>query len=235
MTFAGLHARAPGVHDAHGTYENVVQWGDPLFQNMWRMQAWIGPDAVDLGNHDPKQAAIPVSNISQAADALVTTSSPHGLSDGNRVSFRDVAGMTEINGQIGTVSVASTTTFTTGINSTGFGAYTSGGSVLLLGPQQILRSGLVMGYHTANRVWEQWQPGASDGTENIRGYLYIEQQMSVAGVPEGRWRGAVVWGGPIQASRIIIPGEVNPGIAGHAQEATIRAATQWTMDDYFQQ
>ena len=235
MTFAGLHARAPGVHDAHETYENAVQWGDPLFQNFYRMQAWIGPNAVDLGNHNPKQNGKAISGISQAADAVVTTSSPHGLSDGDRVSFKDVGGMTEINGQIGTVASATATTFATGINSSGFGAYTSGGFVLVLGPEQVLRPGLIMGYHTANKVWEHWQPGASNGTENIQGYLYVEQQMNIMGVAEGRWRGFVVWGGPIQASRIIIPGEVNPGIEGHAQEATIRAATQWVMDDYFQQ
>lgn len=69
---------------------------------------------------------VTISNITQAAAAVVTAAG-HGLVVGNRVYFRNVVGMTQINGLYGTVTnVADANTFTVNINSSGFSAYSAG-------------------------------------------------------------------------------------------------------------
>ncbi len=69
------------------------------------------------------------------ANPIVVTAAGHGFSDGDMVAFLSVAGMTDLNGNTYKISSATTDTFeltTAGdvdIDSTGFGAYTSGGKV----------------------------------------------------------------------------------------------------------
>lgn len=69
-----------------------------------------------------------ITGITQAASAVVTISGTHHkFAVGESVTFRGVAGMTGINGLTGTITARDDTTFTVNINSSGFGAYTSGG------------------------------------------------------------------------------------------------------------
>ena len=73
-------------------------------------------------------ASAVVLNISQAAEAVVTINSTAGWTTGDRVSFSSVVGMTEVNGNTYTITILGPTTFKlNGIDSTGFGAYVSGG------------------------------------------------------------------------------------------------------------
>ncbi len=68
-----------------------------------------------------------VTAITKAANAQIT-SVGHGLSVGHQVKIENVAGMTEINGLVGTVqSLVDADNFTVDINSSGFSTYTSGG------------------------------------------------------------------------------------------------------------
>jgi hypothetical protein len=70
-----------------------------------------------------------ITNITQANPAVVT-SVAHGLITGDQVHLRNVVGMTEVNDNTYTITVSDVDNFSlNGINSTGFGAYTSGGSV----------------------------------------------------------------------------------------------------------
>lgn len=67
-------------------------------------------------------------NITQANPAVVTTLIAHGLSTGDEVGFFGVGGMTEVNDQNFFITVLSSTSFSlNGVDSTGFGAYTTGG------------------------------------------------------------------------------------------------------------
>jgi Uncharacterized conserved protein len=68
-----------------------------------------------------------ITNITQAASAVVSATS-HGFSSGDRVYFAGVSGMTEINGLTATISSSTTNTFTVSLSTTGFSAYTSGGT-----------------------------------------------------------------------------------------------------------
>ena len=68
-----------------------------------------------------------ISNITQANPAVVTASS-HGYSNGDHVFINSVVGMTEVNGRRYTVANVTTNTFElSGINSSGYTAYGSGG------------------------------------------------------------------------------------------------------------
>lgn len=70
-----------------------------------------------------------ITNITQAASAVVTVSAPHTLQIGEAVSFAGVVGMTQINALTGIISAITSTTLTVNINSSGFTAYGSGGSL----------------------------------------------------------------------------------------------------------
>lgn len=70
-----------------------------------------------------------ITDITLAAQAVVTVGSSHGYVADDSVHFSSVVGMTEINGLRGTVQSVGATTITVDIDSTLFTAYTSGGNV----------------------------------------------------------------------------------------------------------
>ncbi|EJL32211.1 Flp pilus assembly protein TadG [Caulobacter sp. AP07] len=78
-----------------------------------------------------QQAPVNISAITKANLAVFTTSAAHGLPVGATVYIKGVVGMTQVNNKIFTVAaVPSTTSFKlTGVNSTNYTKYTSGGTV----------------------------------------------------------------------------------------------------------
>jgi hypothetical protein len=117
-----------------------------------------------------------ITNITQANPAVVTSSS-HGFSNGDKIIIRNVVGMTEVNNLVFTVGMtevnnlvftvagATTNTFQlSGINSTGYTAYTSGGS-----------AGLSAGVKT-------WSEGAfSEKNGYPRAVAFYEERLFFAG------------------------------------------------------
>ena len=90
---------------------------------------------VDSGLSFDGGEAVTITDITQASPAVVMATS-HNFSDGEQVRIISVSGMTEVNDEVYTVDDATINTFSledaTGsvdINSTGFTAYASGGSV----------------------------------------------------------------------------------------------------------
>ena len=70
-----------------------------------------------------------VTGATQANPVVITTSAAHTFTDGESVTITGVVGMTELNGNTYVIGNVTATTFElTGINGTGFTAYTSGGS-----------------------------------------------------------------------------------------------------------
>jgi len=111
-------------------------------------QPWLLPDKafVDLQNGYVHQGVLKkregytkfddfydvVKNISGATQANpceITTSTNHGLSDGDLVRITGVNGMTDLNLVEYTVTVTALNKFTIGVDSSAYGAYTFGGSV----------------------------------------------------------------------------------------------------------
>lgn len=91
--------------------------------------------AFDLGSEAGSVLGVDVSNITRANPGVVTTVSPHNLSDGQEVSLSSVEGMTQVNGNVYYAKVLTSTTFTLctdqamtySVDTTNFGAYTTGG------------------------------------------------------------------------------------------------------------
>ncbi len=81
--------------------------------------------AISGITNDPVVAPIP-----GPPTPVVTTSSPHGFSDGQTVVFINVQGMKEINGLSAIIHVLTPTTFSIDIDTSGFGVYTGGGFAL---------------------------------------------------------------------------------------------------------
>lgn len=73
------------------------------------------------------EATKAISAITQAADGQVTAIA-HGYSTGDRVFFASIGGMTQLIGRSATVTVVDVDNFTIGINTSGFTAYTAGGT-----------------------------------------------------------------------------------------------------------
>lgn len=76
-----------------------------------------------------------ISAITQANPGVVTTSAPHGLTTGDKVYLTGIGGMVQLNGRTVQVIVTGASTFTmvdlltnVAINTTGYTAYTSGGT-----------------------------------------------------------------------------------------------------------
>lgn len=89
---------------------------------------------IDLAN-PPTFASSTITGITQASSAVVTTSAPHGLSVGNLVFLNNTTGMLQIAGYVFNVlTVPSSTTFTIALNSSGFAAAGTGGTVTRIFP-----------------------------------------------------------------------------------------------------
>jgi uncharacterized protein (TIGR02217 family) len=76
-----------------------------------------------------------ITAISQAAQAVVTVGAGHGFLVGDYPYFSGVLGMIQINGLRAAVLSIAATTITVNINSSAFGAYTSGGTASTAVPQ----------------------------------------------------------------------------------------------------
>lgn len=97
-------------------------------------QAYVlvfGPEYVWFGKDRGLITTTPVniSAITQANPAVVTTSSGHGMSDGQRVILTGITGMSELNNRQFVANNCTGSTFELlGIDSTGFDAYVSDGT-----------------------------------------------------------------------------------------------------------
>lgn len=74
-------------------------------------------------------ATVSISGISKAAAGVVTAAAAHGLVNGQAVLLAGIGGMTQLNNVTTTATVLTSTTFSIPVNTTGYGTYTSGGTV----------------------------------------------------------------------------------------------------------
>jgi hypothetical protein len=70
-----------------------------------------------------------ISAISKASPGQVTTAKNHYLRTGDSITITGVVGMTQVNGQTFTVTKVDATKFTLGVDTSGYGAWSSGGIV----------------------------------------------------------------------------------------------------------
>ncbi len=79
-----------------------------------------------------------IQDITQSNPCIVTTNVDHNLTSGNQVSFFGIGGMTQLNGTTAFITVIDAQTFSlNGVDSTAYGAYTSGGYVSVKQPAKL--------------------------------------------------------------------------------------------------
>ncbi|WP_422016102.1 ubiquitin-activating E1 FCCH domain-containing protein [Reyranella sp.] len=78
------------------------------------------------------EAGIAIAGITRASPGIVTTAAPHGLSSGDAIWLDGIEGMRELNRRRFTVTVMGGSTFALGIDTSGYGTWTSGGTVARL-------------------------------------------------------------------------------------------------------
>jgi hypothetical protein len=85
-----------------------------------------------------------ISAITQANPGVITTTVDHGLTSGDAGKLENISGMTQLNGRRFVATVLSSTTFSIGIDTTAFTAYTSGGNALIVRRKAIGSNGSVV-------------------------------------------------------------------------------------------
>jgi len=120
----GVQTRLISARQIIGSgWEVICGGGDPyqvanaIFQSLFDINTLVG-------------STIKITGITNATLGVVTTDLNHGLVTGqSNVHIAGVVGMTGANGGPYTVTVLTQKTFTFGVNTSGFGAYVSGGVV----------------------------------------------------------------------------------------------------------
>jgi len=108
----------------------VGSWA--VYRNGSPVTVGASPGSVSVDDTTGRATFVPnataaLSGITQA-DPGVITSVGHPFNNGDLVGITGVAGMTEINGQTGTVTKITADTFHLGIDTSAYAAYTSGGT-----------------------------------------------------------------------------------------------------------
>lgn len=86
--------------------------------------------SIETANSTPEGTVTAATNANPCAVTVVG----HPFSNGDQVTFEDVEGMTELNGNTYTATVTGVDTFTIGVNSTAYGVYTTGGIASRVAP-----------------------------------------------------------------------------------------------------
>ena len=69
-----------------------------------------------------------ITGITQANPGVITTSTAHGFSTGNLIYLSGIVGMTQLNGTVVTITSTGANTFSIGVNTTSYTAYSSAGT-----------------------------------------------------------------------------------------------------------
>lgn len=116
----GVQSRLVSILQGTGGFEVIAGGGDP-YQIAYAIFRGMGDFSTLVGS------VLNVTNITKDNPGVVTTSLNHGYTTGQVVTMTGVLGMTAVNGVPYTITVLSETTFSIGVNTSSYGAYTGGG------------------------------------------------------------------------------------------------------------
>uniref|UniRef100_A0A6H1ZMJ0 Putative tail tubular protein n=1 Tax=viral metagenome TaxID=1070528 RepID=A0A6H1ZMJ0_9ZZZZ len=110
------------------TQTEVLRW---LTEDVKTITGICAQEKSELGRTQGSitTRTVSISAITAANPGAVTTSSVHGLTSNDTVLIKSVEGMTEVNDLQFTATVVDTTSFTIGVNTSAYTAYSSGGTV----------------------------------------------------------------------------------------------------------
>lgn len=95
-------------------------------------------DRTSIASITAKALRATITGATQANPCVITCSAGHALAAADKVAIFSVIGMVELNDNVYSVANPTATTFElSGINSTGFTAYTSGGDARFVMPSTI--------------------------------------------------------------------------------------------------
>lgn len=144
VTTAVNHGYATGDQVLISGVGGMTQINNPAIQpftitvtalNMFQLNVDTTPFGVytigGIVSHVPVVGAIGITNITQAANGVVTTAINHNLTSGQAIFIQNVQGMTEVNSTITPylITVLTPTTFQLNVNTLAFGAYVAGGTI----------------------------------------------------------------------------------------------------------
>lgn len=119
----GVQQRLVSIQAGTGTLKCIVGGsGDPYLIGgaIWQADFWT-PGLIG--------STISVTNITRANPGVVTTDINHGYANGQVVYINGIVGMTSLNGVALTITVINETSFSVGVNTSGYSAWISGGVV----------------------------------------------------------------------------------------------------------
>lgn len=99
----------------------------------------------------------------------------------------------------------------------------------------VLRPGLLL-TKDADGKFVDWGSVTSFVADTIEGVLLMAVKVTRQGSDQDRYLGYVLLGGCVKNQGLIVPGETNPGIVGHAEETNIRTQMKYACkfdDDPF--
>ena len=86
----------------------------------------------------------------------------------------------------------------------------------------VLRAGLLLGQVASSKLLVEWDPTATDGSQDIFGPLLYTQETELQGTDTDRWFGFAAIGGLVKPSKLIIPGASSTaGIDTKAEEQLV--------------
>lgn len=100
-------------------------------------------------------------------------------------------------------------------------------------PTDLLRPGLLLGQNASTKLWMEWTPTATNGTQYILGVLLYAQKMQSDGSNLTRWAGYALVKGNLKAGNLLIPGNSSYGINGDNYEIIVRSQLRrnFLLDD----
>ena len=121
LAFTLTAANASGATTRNYTTASALAKLDPALPRYFN---FVGKDSLI-----PGLRTFAISAITKANPGKITTAVAHGFVSGQQVYITGANGMTQINGQLVTVTFVDATNFTIGVDTSAYGAYTSGGTV----------------------------------------------------------------------------------------------------------
>jgi uncharacterized protein (TIGR02217 family) len=112
---------------------NPVSGSLILYSNAVALVAGVGAGNYSINLTTGLVTFVPTSSkvitgITQGANGQVTTSTAHGFLTGQKIYHSAIAGMTQLNGVIATITNVDATHYNLNINTTGYTAYSGGGT-----------------------------------------------------------------------------------------------------------
>lgn len=92
------------------------------------MYQYEGVALDELLTDDQIQQSATISDITQATNGVITFTAAHPFYDGDELDLSGIVGMTELNGETVTITVINSTSVYSGVDTSAYGAYVSGGT-----------------------------------------------------------------------------------------------------------